>query len=145
MTIDDSSRVPYEELMTSEESRYALGQRVGVCVGLAMLVAVFCIHVFGLVPPKIPLEELPQYWDRPSKEFVKDDFMPDGWEWTGRLGEGDVLTILPAVFLAAVTGFCLAATLPIHWRKRDWAYVVIILLQLAVFVVASLPGVGVHR
>ena len=52
------------------------------------------------------------------------------------------LSLLPAVFLAALSGLCLLSVLPILARKRDYVYVLIILLQIALFIVAAMPGIG---
>lgn len=126
-----------------DEVRYIRGLRIGVRVALAMLVVVFCIYVFGILSPHVPLDELPKYWGKPVSEFVSDPpGMPSGWQWTSRLHESDVVSMLPAVFLASLAGLCLLSILPIAARRGDRALVILIVLQVMVLVIAALPGVG---
>jgi hypothetical protein len=130
------------DTLGEDERRYSLGLRVGVRVALVMLVAAFATYAFGLLEPHIPMSQLPDVWRLPATEFIEETGMPTGWGWTARLHQGDVFAILPAVFLAALTGFCMLAVLPVLIRRRDWIYVVILLIQLGLFIVAALPGVG---
>ena len=134
---------PAEDSLPPEEARYAMGLRVGVRGALVMLAAAFCIYVFGLARPHVSLEDLPKYWgDRAKYIDPQEGGMPTGWQWTGRLYESDVLSVLPAVFLAALTGLCMLSILPIFARRGDYVYVLIIILQIALFIVAAMPGIG---
>ena len=133
---------PADDSLPPEAARYAMGLRVGVCGALVMLAAAFCIYVFGLSSPHVPLGDLPRYWGLRAGEYIEQTGMPTGWQWTGRLHQRDVLSLLPAVFLAALSGLCLLSVLPIFARKRDYVYVLIILLQIALFIVAAMPGIG---
>ena len=133
---------PADDSLPPEAARYAMGLRVGVCGALVMLPVAFCIYVFGLARPHVSLGDLPRYWGLRAGEYIEQTGMPTGWQWTARLYESDVLSVLPAVFLAALSGLCLLSVLPIFARKRDYVYVLIILLQIALFIVAAMPGIG---
>lgn len=133
---------PAEDSLPPEEARYAMALRVGVRGALVMLAAAFCIYIFGLARPHVSLEDLPKYWGLRAGEYIQQTGMPTGWQWTARLYESDVLSVLPAVFLAALTGLCMLSILPIFARRRDYVYVLIILLQIALFMVAAMPGIG---
>ena len=133
---------PVDDLLPPEEARYAMGLRVGVRGALVMLAAAFCIYVFGLARPHVSLAELPRYWGLRAGDYIQQTGMPTGWQWTARLYESDVLSVLPAVFLAALTGLCMLSILPIFARRRDYVYVLIIILQITLFIVAATPGIG---
>ncbi len=133
---------PADDSLPPEAARYAMGLRVGVRGALVMLPVVFCIYVFGLSRPHVSLEDLPRYWGLRAGEYIEQTGMPTGWQWTARLYESDVMSLLAAVFLTALAGLCLLSILPIFARKGDYVYVLIILLQIALFIVAAMPGIG---
>ncbi|MBN2581470.1 MAG: hypothetical protein JXL80_00270 [Planctomycetes bacterium] len=130
--------------MSPEAARYAAVLRIGVRVALVLLVAVFCLYGFEIVQPHVPLKELPRYWSLSSAEYIEQTGMPTRWQWLDRLGEGDVLTILPAVFLASLTAVCLLAVQPLFARRGEHIHVIIILLHLFLIVLATIPGPGKH-
>ena len=139
---DDQLPRDAEPAMPPEHRRYIRALRIWTRVSLLLLVTAFVLLVVGKPPPAVPLDELPRTWSLSADEFVRQARMPSGWQWTARLHQSDVLSIVPAVFLASVTGLCLLSILPIFIRRRDVVFVVLILLQLAVFVLAALPGGG---
>lgn len=148
MANEQTGQPPLElEELKDDERRYALGLRIGVRVALVMLVAAFVLYVLGManlgfLEPQVPKSRLPEVWGKPADAYIAETGMPTGWGWTTRLHQGDVLAILPAVFLAALTGLCMLSILPVLARRRDWAYVVILLLQLGLFILAAMPGIG---
>ncbi len=120
--------------------RYAGILRVGVRVALVLLLAAFVVYTAGVLPAHVPLNELPKHWTVSAKEYVDRTGMPTDWQWVGRLGEGDVASIVPAIFLALLTAVCLVAVLPAFLRRREYAYAVMVILQLGIFAAAALPG-----
>lgn len=52
---------------------YAKVLAAGMYIGLATLFVTFTLYLAGIVPPMIPVEDLPKYWDGsrgPSEEIV---------------------------------------------------------------------------
>jgi hypothetical protein len=127
-----------------ERNLYIRALRIWTRVALILLLASFAIYALGLMTPAVPMDELPRYWSLGADEFVQQTGLPTGWEWTSRLYQSDVLSIISAVFLAAVTGICLLSILPSFLKTRDWAYVAIVILQVILFIVAALPPRGGH-
>ena len=143
MDLNDSDRTdppPVVPRPDEVHDRYALALRIGVPLVMVLLAAAFVVYAFGLLPPAVPLSDLPQYWSLPADRFVAETGLPTGAQWTGRLGQGDVLTIIPAVFLVSLTALCLVSVLPIFARRRDRVFVVIVVLQLIVLVIAAWPS-----
>ena len=127
-----------------ERNLYVRALRIWTRLALLLLVLTFALYTTGLLPAAVPMSDLPRYWSLPADEFVRQTHLPTGWQWTSRLHEGDVMSIISAVFLSAVTGICLLSILPSFARRRDWAYMAVILLQLAVFVYAAMPKGAPH-
>jgi hypothetical protein len=139
-----SERTGHEGLlrlhMSAEEARYTAVLRAGVRVVLAVFVVVWGVYGLEILSPSVPLDDLPQYWGLSAAEYVERTGVPMGWQWLGRLGEGDVLTIVPAVAMSGLTAVCLAAVLPLFVRRREYTHVIVIVLHLAVIVWAAASG-----
>ncbi len=88
---------------TEEQLAYAKLLDLGMKVGLLMLVVTFFIYVFGIFTPHIPVNELPNYWKLPVKEYLKAADIHTGWSWLSEVGKGDFLNFVPIAFLAGVT------------------------------------------
>ena len=76
-------------------------------------------------------------WGLRSSDFISQTGLPTGNQWAARLGQGDVLTILPGVGLAALSAVWLAAILPVYLRRRDLIYAAIVIAQLVLIVLAA--------
>ena len=58
------------EHVSDEQLRYAAWLDVGTKVGLVLLVATFALYATGIVPPHIPLSDLPAFWVLPVNEYL---------------------------------------------------------------------------
>ncbi|KPK01298.1 MAG: hypothetical protein AMK71_06160, partial [Nitrospira bacterium SG8_35_4] len=110
------------------------------------LVVTFIIYGAGILEPKIPLEQVQNYWVMPVSEYLQRSGIHAGWAWLGNLGYGDMLNFLPIAFLSLLTIICYLAILPGLMRKKDTAYVVLVIIEVVVLVVAAsgLLGSGGH-
>jgi hypothetical protein len=127
-----------------EQRLYARWLDVGTKIGFAALVITFLVHAFELVPPGIALEHLPRYWHLPVDEFIAMTGAPRGWTWVARLGEGDLLNFVGVAILGLVTIVCYARVMPLFARNREWVFVAICLLEIAVLAAAAagIAGAG---
>ena len=99
----------------------------------------------GLLQPGIPIEELPRLWTISVNEYlevVNHEFLhrPEvvtGWRWVALLGMGDYLNFVGIAFLSAVTIACYARILPSLFRKKDWIYATIAVLEIIVLTLAA--------
>ena len=120
-----------------EELRYARVLDIGARVGLVLLIVSFALYVSGVVPPLVPLEELPRYWSLSAREFVASTHQLTGWAWLRQIGKGDVATLAPVAFLAGVSVLCSLAVLPQFVRRGEVVHAVIVVLQIVVLVLAA--------
>lgn len=98
----DESR--YENLPAQKLYGELLGKLVNV--GIVLLFGTFIVYVSGILPPVIPMEDLPKYWIMPLGEFLAAAHSPTGWGWVARMNSGDYLTIGAIAFLASVSVVC---------------------------------------
>ena len=122
---------------TEEQLAYAKLLDLGMKVGLLTLVVTFFVYIFGIFTPHIAVEELPNYWNLPVKEYLKVTGIHTGWAWLSLVGEGDILNFIPIVFLAGVTILCYIRIIPILFRKKDTIYAVLAIVEVLVLVLAA--------
>jgi hypothetical protein len=101
------------------------------------LFVTFPIYVFGLVEPHTPLERVIQCWGLDVEAYHHETGTEGGWAWVSMLHRGDFLNYIGVVVLAGATAFCYCAVLPAMLRRKDWIYVVLVVLQVVVFILAA--------
>ena len=121
----------------SEQLRYARLLDLGTRLGLVLLVASFAAYVLGVPAPQVPVQRLPELWSLPVADYLRQSAMPTGWGWTALLPAADMLGLLGIVMLASVSLVCLAALVPLYAARGERAYVVIVLLEIAVLLLAG--------
>jgi hypothetical protein len=126
-----------KEYATEEQLLYARILDKGMKIGLVVLVVTFSLYVFGILQPHVPVNDLPKYWSMPVHEYLEATGIGTGWSWLGNLGEGDLLNFVGIAFLAGVTIVCYLAIVPSLMRKKDTAYVVLAIIEVAVLVLAA--------
>ena len=131
---------------TEEQLLYANILNKGMLVGLLGLVVTFIIYGAGILEPKIPLEQVQNYWVMPVNDYLQLSGIHAGWAWLGNLGYGDMLNFLPIAFLSLLTIICYLAILPGLMRKKDTAYVVLVIVEVLVltFAASGILGSGGH-
>ena len=131
---------------TEEQVLYGNILNKGMAIGLIGLIITFIIYGAGILDPVIPLEEVQNYWVMPVSDYLAQTGIHAGWAWLGNLGKGDMLNFLPIAFLSLLTIVCYLAILPGLMRKKDTAYVVLVIVEVAVLTVAAsgILGSGGH-
>jgi hypothetical protein len=117
----------------------------GMYLGLALLTLTFIIYMTGIVQPGIPIEELPRLWtlnvhdyiETVNHEFLHRPEVVTGWGWVGLVGMADFMNFIGIAILAAVTIVCYLGILPSLFRKKDWIYASIAILEVIVLVLAA--------
>jgi hypothetical protein len=120
-----------------EHGRYAVWFDATSKLGLLMLAAGFLAYVFGLLPPHVPVDQLPALWSHPAPMFMARTGSPAGWDWLALVGRGDIFNLLGITVLAGCSMVCVLAVLPLYWRRGDRVYVWICSLQVAVLLLAA--------
>lgn len=128
-----------------EQLRYAQVLGAGVKVGFVLLLLSFAVYMSGILPPLVPVDQLPKYWGLPVREFVKATNTPTGWGWLSLLGRGDMLNLVGIAVLAGVSAISSLAVLPIFARRGETAHLLICLLQILVLIVSAANIFGAAR
>ncbi len=135
-----------KELAASEEQMlYAAWLEKGMLLGLALIVISFCLYMFGIIEPVIPLDELSKYWGLSVKEylaavnsnFLHMDHAPTGWAWMTLIGKGDYMNFLPIAILSGITILCYAVIVPVFKRKGDKAYMIMSIAEVVILTLAA--------
>ena len=121
----------------TEQLTYASILDKGMKIGFLMLVFSFIIYLTGILPPYLPVNDLPKYWTMPVHQYLEATGIHPGWSWLGLLGKGDFLNFAGIAFLAGVTAVCYIRIIPILFRKKDIAFGVIAILEVVVLVLAA--------
>jgi hypothetical protein len=130
--------------VAEEQLRYARVLEWGARLGLAAAVLAFALYLAGILPGRVPLEELPTLWSLPLADYLQRSATPVGWEWMRLVMHGDFASIVGIAVLSSVSVACLAAVLPIYTRRSDRVYTVLCVLAIGVLVLAA-SGVLVVR
>ena len=75
-------------------------------LGLFVLIVGFVLYLTGILPPNVPLEDLPKYWSLPLDQYLEITGAPSGWQWFSELGYGDITPLLGVSLLASITIVC---------------------------------------
>ena len=130
---------------SDEQLLYAKILNVGMYLGLGILLATFALYLTGLLAPAVPIDELPNYWTLSAHEyleainhqFLHRDELVLGWDWIFVLDKGDFINFLGIAVLALVTIVCYLGILPTLFRKKDWIYGAIAVLEVLILVLAA--------
>lgn len=133
----------------SDQLLYASILEKGMYLGLGILLLTFILYLTGVMQPGIPIEELPRLWtmnahdylETVNNEFLHQPHVVDGWRWIFLLGMGDYVNFVGIALLSLVTIVCYAGILPSLFRKKDWIYATIAILEIVVLVLAA-GGIG---
>lgn len=109
---------------------------IGSRIGLALLAAGFAVYVTGLLPPHVPLAELPKLWGLPLAEFSAATGAPRGWEWLALSARGDYVNYFAIVLLASIVIAAYLRILPIL-APRERAFALIAALEIVVLLAAA--------
>lgn len=121
----------------AEQGRYATWLDTTSKVGLLMLIVGFLAYAFGVVPPHIPVERLPELWIHPTHVFREHTGHPTGWDWLAMLHKGDIFNLLGIAVLAGGSMLCLLAVIPLYARRGEHIYVAVCALQAGVLGLAA--------
>ena len=130
---------------SEEQMLYARVLATGMYLGLAVLLATFVLYLTGIIAPAVPIQELPNYWTLSAHEYleaINHDFLHReavvvGWGWTAVLNRGDYLNFIGIALLALVTIVCYLGILPTLFRKKDWIYGTIAILEVVILALAA--------
>ena len=128
-----------------EQMLYAAWLEKGMLFGLVLLVISFALYLFGIIAPAVPLDQLAYYWTLPAADYVaavNSDFLQmekalTGWAWLKLISKGDFLNFLPIAILSGITILCYLAMVPVFWKKKDKAYLLMSIAEVLILVLAA--------
>lgn len=120
-----------------EQQRYATWLSWGARSGLAILAVTFLAYVFGWLPARIPLEQMPEVWSLSTHEYLQQTGAPTGWSWLSLINQGDFAGLLGIAWLSGCSVLCLLAVIPIYARRKDWVFVALCIIALLVQLLAA--------
>jgi len=120
-----------------EALRYALLLNWGTRIGFTVLVCSFTAYLFGLLPPHVPLDQLPAVWHHPVAVHLQLTGTPTGWDWLTLTHKGDFVNMIGIALLAGCSIPPLLAVIPLFIKRRDFAYAFICALIAGVLVLAA--------
>lgn len=122
---------------TPEQLAYADLLDLGMKIGFVALLISFVLYLTGIVPPHIPVEDLPKYWAMPVGEYLKAADVHIGWSWVHLIDKGDFMNFAGIAFLSMVTIACYLKILPMLLRGGDRVYASLAALEVVVLVLAA--------
>ena len=126
-----------EVKVSEEQVLYSKLLNRGMLIGLAALAITFIIYAFGIIDPMISREDVSKYWVLPVNEYLEQSGIEAGWAWLGNLDYSDMLNYVPIAFLSLLTIICYLSILPQLIKKKDLAYVIIVVAEIVVLSVAA--------
>lgn len=120
------------------QRRYAQWLRWTTRIGVVLLIATFVVYITGLVPDYVPISRLPSLWGQSAAQVLRLTHIPPGWHgWASLILHGDMMVLGTLGVLICSSILCLAAAMPVFWRRGEHALVVISVLQILVLAVAA--------
>ena len=120
-----------------EQRIYARWLAAGSRSSLALLAALFVVYLTGVVPPSVPVAQLPDYWGLSAVQYTVATGTPTGWRWLELLGRSDVMNLAGIACVALVTPVCFARLVLEFVRQRENMFAAIALMELWILVLAA--------
>ena len=121
----------------SEQLSYAEVLHWSILLGFIVLVVTFLAYVLGWLPAYVPLERLPHLWGLSATEYLKATGVPTGWSWLLAMGKGDFASQLGIAILSGCSVACIAAIMPAYAKARNYTYIAICIMEIAVLVLSA--------
>ena len=97
----------------------------------------FLVYAGQVLPPYVPVADLPRYWALPVGKFIEVTGAPAGWAWLGELRYGDGVNLAAIALIGLVTPLCYLRLIPALIAERDWLQASLALAQLVVLLAAA--------
>jgi hypothetical protein len=120
-----------------EAARYAQLLDWGTRLGVLALLLSFAAYMFGIVPPHVPLEQLPGLWNLPVNTYLQRTATPTGWGWLALAHRADLANLVGIALLAGCSLPPLLGLIPLYLRRRDFLFAGICAFVAMVLVLAA--------
>jgi len=123
--------------ISKEQLIYARILQISRRIGLLALITTFVLYISGMIAPRIPLTQMPQYWGLCVDDYVAGAGMSIGWSWLGMIGYSDFMCFASVIFLSSITIICYLRITPVFFKNNDKIYTCIAIIQLLVLILAA--------
>jgi hypothetical protein len=129
-----------------EQLAYANLLFIGAWTGILMMIITYLIYTGGILSPHVDLALVTQNWDKGVDHYLEITNSPHGWGWLNLLNKGDFLNFVGMTLLAVLTLICYLLLIVGFKKRKDWSYLVIAILEVAVLTLAAsgVLGTGGH-
>jgi hypothetical protein len=129
-----------------EQIIYANLLLMGMLAGIIVMMVTYAIYLTGILPSHVDMQVISANWGKGIHEYLEITHSPHGWGWTSLLHKGDFLNYIGFVLLGLMTIFCYLVLVRGYFRKKDWIYAVISVLEILVLSLAAsgILGSGGH-
>ncbi|MFP4374386.1 MAG: hypothetical protein ACLFPO_08645 [Spirochaetaceae bacterium] len=124
------------------EPFYARILRRVVNFGTIFMLVSFVIYAFDILPSVTAADRVPTAWHLPADEGAPLIGRPPLWHWLSHPDRPDLLTLGSLTVLAATTPIAFIALSVRFLRRRDFAYALMVLMQLGVLLLAASGMIG---
>lgn len=135
-----SAAAVHAQAQKTEAERYALLLDWSSRLGVFALLVSFAAYVFGLLTPHVALEQLPQLWSLPVKDYLEKTQTPTGWAWLALAYRGDLSNLVGIALLSGSSFAPLIGMMVLYAKRKDVVYVGICAV---IFCVLTLAASGV--
>jgi hypothetical protein len=131
---------------TREQIIYANLLLMGMLAGIIIMIITYAIYLTGLLPAHVDLQVISANWGKGIHEYLEITHSPNGWGWAALLLKGDFLNYVGFTLLGLMTIFCYLVLVRGYFRKKDWIFAVISILEILVLSLAAsgILGSGGH-
>lgn len=131
---------------SNEQIIYANLLLLGMLAGIVTLIITYTIYLTGLLPSHVDIQLISANWGKGVHEYLEVTHSPHGWGWIALLGKGDYLNFIGFTLLGTLTILCFLILARGYYRKKNWVFAIISILEIAVLSLAAsgLIGSGGH-
>ena len=129
-----------------EQLAYANLLFIGAWAGIVLMIITYFVYVGGIFSPHVDFALITQNWDKGVNEYLEITKSPHGWGWLNLMHRGDFLNFVGIALLAVLTLICYLFLIVGYKKRKDWAYFIIAVLEVAVLALAAsgILGAGGH-
>jgi hypothetical protein len=129
-----------------EQIVYAGILEKGMLFGLLVVLVTYCIYVFGVLKPFVPMETITKNWTMNVHDYMHHCGIAPGWAWLSMINYGDFLNFVGIALLAGVTIICFLSVVPVLWKQNDRLYAAFAVAEALILGVAAsgILGSGGH-
>jgi hypothetical protein len=119
------------------QERYARCLDLSTKTAFVVLLCAFPLYVGGILPPYVPLEQLPELWQLPLARYLERTGAPTGWQWLRVVSLGDYANYLGVSLLALIVLLCDLAVLPSLLKRGERVLAALAMAQIVVLAAAA--------